>query len=37
MELERLNTPEARAVLLLIGLGGFLAFAFIAGTALFMW
>lgn len=37
MELERLNTPEARAVLFLISLGGLLAFVFIVGTALFMW
>lgn len=37
MELERLNTPEARAVLFLIGLAGLLAFGFIVGTVLFMW
>lgn len=37
MELERLNTPTARAVLVILTVAGVVTMGFIVGTLLFMW
>lgn len=37
MELERLNNPTAKAVLVMIALGGIVTFGIVVGTLLLMW